>query len=225
MMRSLLPMLCGALVVGCGGNDDPPADGTSSSTPSSSSTPGDEGTTLPAPDDDADFDGVADADDCAPDDPEVYPGAYDAPGDGVDADCDGDDPAHGWVGEWEVVNVQALYSTYPILVPDTAEGTLVIDDDGDTELEATSQLDPDLVGSSVPFDVFADLEHEGHAAPMARSDEVMLYLEGEVSAPGLEEVSYADILCVLVDDEMWCEGTLKALGGTLDTEVTLRRAD
>jgi hypothetical protein len=38
---------------------------------------------------DRDGDGVADSADCAPDDKSVYPGAPDAPYDGIDADCDG----------------------------------------------------------------------------------------------------------------------------------------
>jgi hypothetical protein len=37
---------------------------------------------------DRDGDGVADGADCEPDDPSVYPGAPDAPYDGVDSDCD-----------------------------------------------------------------------------------------------------------------------------------------
>ncbi len=40
---------------------------------------------------DFDGDGVLDEDDCAPDDPSVYPGAEDVCGDGVDSDCDGAD--------------------------------------------------------------------------------------------------------------------------------------
>ncbi len=38
---------------------------------------------------DGDGDGVADSVDCAPEDPSVYPGAAEVPGDGVDNDCDG----------------------------------------------------------------------------------------------------------------------------------------
>jgi hypothetical protein len=179
------------------------------------------GTTLPDDGDDTDFDGVPNGQDCNPDDADVYPGAYDAPGDGIDADCDGEDPAHDWVGEWQVVDMQALYTTYPILVPGTGEGTLVVDADGDAELDARAALDPSLTG--VPFEVFADLTHSGHAAPQARVDQLMLYLDGEVEAPGLAEVSYADMLCTADADAMHCEGTLKALEITLDTDVWLER--
>ncbi len=43
------------------------------------------------PDLDADDDGFNDVDECAPDDPNIYPGAPDVPGDGIDQDCDGMD--------------------------------------------------------------------------------------------------------------------------------------
>jgi len=205
-MRSLLLLL--PLLMACNGGD------------------GDDvrtqnGTTLPAEGGDTDFDGVADGEDCGPADAQIYPGAYDAPGDGVDADCDGEDPVHDWVGDWQVVDVQALYTTYPILVPQTGEGTLAVDANGDADLDARAALDPSLTG--VPFEVFADLTHAGHAAPQARVEQVMLYLDGEVAAPGLEEVSYADLLCTVDGDAMHCKGTLKALDITLDTDVWLER--
>jgi len=45
---------------------------------------------------DSDGDGVNDDTDCAPDDPAVYPGAEEFPGDGVDSNCDGsDNPVDG----------------------------------------------------------------------------------------------------------------------------------
>ncbi len=64
--------------------------------PAVGTEPGDTGDTGPddtGPGDtaaDADGDGVSDGEDCAPDDPAVYPGAWDDPLDEVDQDCDGD---------------------------------------------------------------------------------------------------------------------------------------
>jgi len=180
------------------------------------------GTTVADDGSDADYDGVADLWDCDPDDASVYPGAPDAPEDGVDSDCDGKDPTYEWRGDWEVTDVQAIYSTYPILVPGGADGELSIGDDGDVGLDAEALLDPSLTG--VPFDVFAGLDFGGHAAPQARADQLMLYVDGGVVVPGLgEEVSYADLLCTVDGDAMHCKGTLKALDITLDTEAWFER--
>ena len=41
---------------------------------------------------DNDEDGYISCEDCNDEDAEVYPGAFDLPGDGIDADCDGVDP-------------------------------------------------------------------------------------------------------------------------------------
>jgi hypothetical protein len=47
---------------------------------------------------DYDGDGVTDANDCAPSDPAVYPGAPDPAGDGIDTNCDGVDGIKGVTG-------------------------------------------------------------------------------------------------------------------------------
>ena len=47
-------------------------------------------------DPDSDGDGEIDGLDCAPDDPTVYTGAPEIPGDGIDQDCDGLDPVNCW---------------------------------------------------------------------------------------------------------------------------------
>lgn len=63
-MRRLLLLMCALVLAGCVvAGEDPDADG----------------------------DGYLLADDCEPDDPDVYPGAPDAPGDGLDTNCDGID--------------------------------------------------------------------------------------------------------------------------------------
>jgi len=180
----------------------------------------------PAPVGDADFDGVPDDEDCAPDDPSIYPGAYDAPGDGIDADCDDEDPPHPWLGEWEMVDASALYSTYPVLLPESGEGLLDIGADGQVSLDGQSSLDPTV--TETPFPIPAGLVFSGHAAPQSRSDQLMLYLEGEVSVvlPGVieyYETSYADVLCTVDGDDMSCVGTLKALDATLDSSLRFER--
>lgn len=46
-----------------------------------------------APAIDEDGDGYYDGEDCDDQDADIYPGAPETPGDGVDSDCDGEDPA------------------------------------------------------------------------------------------------------------------------------------
>lgn len=111
---------------------------------------------------DEDHDGVAAADDCDDADPFVYPGAPDAPGDGLDADCDGTDPAHAFVGAWRVVDLEADYGGYAIFVPGTADGVLEVGDDFITTLEVTVDLDPALAGQQIPL----PLAMEGDASPV-----------------------------------------------------------
>jgi len=159
------------------------------------------------PDDDADYDGSPDEEDCDPADPTVYPGAPDAPADGVDADCDGTDPAQPFVGAWEVTSLNALYSTYDVIVPGSTEGRLVIADDGSTTLDATADLDPALAG--IPISLV--MTFDGHASSMAGEGGVAMFLEGLIDATIYEETSTIEFFCTTVDGVMSCEGTLKAL--------------
>ena len=48
---------------------------------------------------DYDSDGVTDANDCAPADPAIHPGAPDPVGDGIDTNCDGVDGIKGVTGQ------------------------------------------------------------------------------------------------------------------------------
>lgn len=168
---------------------------------------------------DADYDGVPDAEDCAPDDPSIYPGAPDVDADGIDADCDGQDGAPPYVGTWEVIDLGAMYSTFQALVPGSALGEMVIDEEGIAVLDAESQLDPELAG----FALTILLGFEGHASTTPEPGGVALYLDGELDAVVLQESTYADFGCRVVDDTMACEGTMKALDTTLLTSAVFER--
>ncbi|MEZ4241944.1 MAG: putative metal-binding motif-containing protein, partial [Myxococcota bacterium] len=148
-------------------------------------------------DPDRDYAGFADGDDCAPDDPFVYPGAPDTPADGIDSDCDGVDPDPAYVGDWEVVTFSAMYSTFDAFAPDSAAGTMSITADGSAALDGTAMLDETLVGFSVPV----VMSFEGSASATAQRGGVVLYLAGEVDATIQVEPSEIELDCS-VDGEL-----------------------
>lgn len=62
-------------------------------------------------DEDEDGDGSDACDDCDNDDPARYPGATDPCGDGVDANCDGDDVCNDWAEDFESGALSADWTT------------------------------------------------------------------------------------------------------------------
>ena len=173
---------------------------------------------------DADYDGVAAADDCDDADPFVYPGAPDAPGDGVDADCDGADPAHAFVGSWSVIDLEADYGGYAIFVPGSAVGALEVGEDFTTTLDVTVDLDPALAGQVIPL----PLTMEGDASPVPGGTAGLsqVYLSGYLSL--LDEDLAIEWACDADTEdeldaevpEMDCAGSLKALDTSLQLLAT-----
>ncbi|MCB9743623.1 MAG: putative metal-binding motif-containing protein [Alphaproteobacteria bacterium] len=158
---------------------------------------------------DADYDGFSRQDDCDDEDATVYPGAPDLPADGIDADCDGVDPEHPFVGDWELTALEAYYFSYSAFVEDSGAGELEIDADMGVDLEMTATLDPDLVGRAIPIAV----TFEGDASALAGPGEAMLYLDGDL----LGDAAYADLVCQVLEDEtLSCEGALKTLDVNLE---------
>lgn len=165
---------------------------------------------------DADWDGIPASRDCDDGDPEVYPGAPDAPGDGVDADCDGIDPDHAYVGEWSVVELTADFSSLTVIMPGLSTGTLDLEEEA-ADLEVNVTIDPELVG----YELALDLVFTGSASPVVDAeDAVRIYLEGNVGS----EQSTMELDCAVIHDEgeeahgfLACDGTLKALDANLLT--------
>lgn len=89
-------------------------------------------------DDDADDDGSTDDLDCDDDDPDVHPGAADAPYDGVDSNCDGapdcdqDEDGHDAEG-LGVCTGGDCNDANPAISPDAAENTLTVTIDEDCD--------------------------------------------------------------------------------------------
>lgn len=162
---------------------------------------------------DADFDGFAAEDDCDDSDPFVYPGAPDDPADGLDADCDGVDPDHGFVGGWTLDYLNATISGYSLLIEGSEEGDLDISSDMLTEMSLAATLNPDITnGAAYPI----DLDLLGDASPLAGPAAAAVYLTGEAFG----ETADLSLSCAAEDaDVLLCGGTLQVFGISLSTEA------
>jgi len=166
---------------------------------------------------DADHDGFAAGVDCDDADAFIHPGAPDDPGDGVDADCDGSDPQHGFVGVWELSWISAMYSSFQLVDEGSESGGMTLTPELDVELDASIGIDPDLVG----YELEVPLQMAGWVSPMPGDDRSSLRVEGSV----LAEDSYVELECAASGDELVCEGVLKALDINLATEAIFSRVD
>lgn len=173
------------------------------------------GCAAPLDEEDADHDGFVAADDCDEDDALVYPGAPDAPADGVDADCDGVDPAHAFVGDWQLVQVSATWSGLQAFDPGTESGLLVIEEGMAASLNMSVGLDPDLVGGELQIEILM----EGEASAVPGEGASWVWLEGDLYG----EQAQAEWECAAGEEAMHCEGLIKALEVNFDTLLDFER--
>jgi hypothetical protein len=164
---------------------------------------------------DVDADGFAAAEDCDDADPFVYPGAYDAPADGVDADCVDGDPPQPFVDSWTLDDVYASYSGVDLFVEDTASGFLVLRDDTTAELEITATISALVTGSEVAITVVM----AGTWSEAPGDGSFVVYAEGL----NYEEQMHINWACAVDEDVIDCDGELKALGGSFATDATFTR--
>ena len=160
---------------------------------------------------DLDYDGAIE-DDCDPRDPLIYPGAPDAPGDGIDADCDGEDADYPFFGEWVLLDFEATAYSEEAIAPGTSTGQMTIARDLTVTSEMAASLSEELLGLAVTLDLILD----GTASPIPGTRDVNLYLKGEA----LGEKIRVDMRCALDEqDDLVCAGGLKALETNLDASA------
>lgn len=164
---------------------------------------------------DADFDGISAGDDCDDADPFVYPGAPEAPGDGVDADCDGIDPPIPIVGSWEVTSFDADYSGFALFTPGTASGVLTVDEDFAAAVEVAAKLEL-YDGFELQFVL------DGGVSTIPGEEVYALYAEAELYG---ELVHVAWDCEVLEADVLTCGGELKALDTSWNSVAVFARAE
>lgn len=165
---------------------------------------------------DADHDGFTAGEDCDDADPFVHPGAPDAPGDGLDADCDGSDPVHGFVGTWDLVWISAMFSSFQLVDEGSETGGMTLGEDLEVDMQAGIGIDPDLVG----YELDVPLEMQGWVSPLPGESLSVVRVEGTV----LAESSYVELECHADADTLDCAGVLKALDINLLTEASFVRA-
>ena len=171
---------------------------------------------------DADFDGFTAEEDCDDQDPYVYPGAPDSPEDGVDGDCVGGDATLDYPGAWTITDLRASYSGVEIFVPGTATGALELAADRSAAVQFSATLSEVVAG----YEIGIELAMAGDWSALADPSDLTLYAEGGIAlGDTYSETVHVAWDCTQQGEAMACDGELKAVGGSLDAEVALERAD
>lgn len=174
---------------------------------------------------DRDQDGVPADEDCDDRDPWVYPGAPDTPGDGLDADCDGEDAAFTFLGDWTLRLLSAGYSGVQVLQAETASGALRLGEDLSAVADFGVTLSAAVTGDPLPVRFLM----EGELSALPGPARFHLTAEGD----NYGELMHIDWDCAVEGEgedagegeAMRCAGEFKGFDSSLDAAAELVAAD
>lgn len=147
---------------------------------------------------DFDDDGWVEEEDCNDEAAEINPDATEIRGDGIDQDCDGEDLAHAYVGDWAMTAISAIYDGDDIFADLERTGSMVVTPDLETSIAVVFSYD----GEQVLLDL------SGAAVPGTDVGSFGLDLSGEYSN---DEESYtvaADWDCLTSATDVSCSGPM-----------------
>lgn len=152
-------------------------------------------------------------DDCDDTNAEIYPGAPETVGDGIDSDCDGEDPPHPFLGDWTLQSLKGVIDGEDYFEGYETNGSLKIGEN----LKGTTQF-----ALSYDGETYELLSASGDVTP-GSAGAFSMDLTGTWAS---ELPATADWDCVTAAAEITCTGATNVTGDevySLDTTAVFKQ--